>query len=416
MNYLLIILYSMGIMSIYSIGNEMNKLIPIVAIFSVYIISLIRVIRKNNDYKVNFVNIAIYLFVLLSIIQSIRVFQQNGLGSLKYMSLVLIFFICVFCNEKHIYKFFCFLKILGIFCILYGIVEFITNDNIFFSYMNLESAFYKEQFKFYGIVRISTIFGHPIVYGTFLICLFWIIYFLKGSRQLKLYEKIIMVLIIVNLGLTQSRSSWLTFLITIIIYCLPKLNFKLDKINRNTLFRYIIIVIGIIILHEVVIYVLGLIFNRFNDVFTFDGKASLIQRIGAINLIIGNLIDSSFLELIFGKGLFSTVNLLKNNTIFIQGFISIDNQYLTLLYEGGLSILILYCIIFISSIFEFCRNSQFKENQNINNICYFILFTVSINMLFYEAISTKWYSISMLLFISLAVLSKNLKYISRRDV
>lgn len=410
MSYLLIALYSMGIISIYSIGNGFNKLVPIVTIFSIYTISIISLNKKNKIHKMNYIELSIFLFILLVIIQGIIIFPQNSLGAFKYMALPFIFIISIFCSEKQIIKLFSFLRLLGVFCVIYGIIEFITGNNIFFSYMNLESAYYKKQFELNGMVRVSTIFGHPIVYGTFLICLFWIIYFLYDKRKLKLSEKMIIALIIINLGLTQSRSSWITFVITIIIYYLPKLKLKISKIKKKTLFRCITVAIGLIIMHESVFYVFDLLIDRFNDIFTSDGKASLLQRVGAIDLVIGSLSRSSFLEIMFGKGVFSTVDLLKNNIIFLQGFTSIDNQYLTLLYENGLTIIILYLIIFIGI---FLTNLQSNQNSNISKISYFIFYTISINMFFYEAISIKWYSISMLLFIALGVLSKNLKYIRR---
>lgn len=418
MSYLMIILYSMGIISIYSIGSGLNKIIPIIVTFSVYIITTITLCKKNKTYKLNLINLVIFLFILLSICQGIRSFSKYGILSLNYISLILIYFISTFSSREDIIRFLKFLRIIGIFCVLYGIIEFITGNNMFFQYMNLESAFYKKQFEIYGVVRISTIFGHPIVYGTFLVCLFWIMYFLKGDRELNLYEKIIMILTVINLGLTQSRSSWITFLITIIIYYLPQISFNLRTLKIKILFRWIITIVTIIILHDTILTLFNLIIDRFNDIFTSDGRASLLQRTGAISLIIGNLQNSSFLEAVFGNGLFSTVDLLTNNSIFIQGFTSIDNQYLTILYENGILMLILYLIIFISFILKFYINFQIKEKDYINNMLFFIFFTISINMFFYEAISTKWYSISMLLFISLGTLtkkalSKNLKYISR---
>lgn len=404
-NILLYIIYVLGIISLYTIGIGLGKLIPIIILFMIYLCGIKILVRKNRDVlrlDKKYICLVI-VFILLSIISVIKMQQKNFYGAISYIMLIMIIPICMTYNGNKFVKFFKFIKYIGDFLLLYGIVEFFTGENIFFQYMNLSSAFYKKQFEIYGVVRVSTILGHPIVYGTFLICLFWITYFLKEKYFIFFSRKISFILILINLILTQSRSCWITFIFTILIYYASNVKIRKTKIKKRNIVVIFILIIVIFILNKIIGEVIYFFIDRFNDIFTSDGKASLLQRTGAIGLILEIIKSSNIFQNIFGHGLFASGELLLSNTIFIQGFTSIDNQYVTMIYEQGIATFIIYILLLIFNTYRYFRYIN-KFGEKFQKISYFIFLTISINMFFYEAISIKWYSISMLLMISMGAL------------
>lgn len=96
-------------------------------------------------------------------------------------------------------------KIVSIACIL-GIIEYITGFNLF-AQLTFTNDVIPESLRD-GILRIRVAYGHPLAYGMFLVLFFpFCCYDLKKSRIYLFNRPMTLMLVIVNILLTGSRSS-----------------------------------------------------------------------------------------------------------------------------------------------------------------------------------------------------------------
>lgn len=96
-------------------------------------------------------------------------------------------------------------KIVSVACIL-GIIEYITGFNLF-NHLTFANDIIPESLRD-GILRIRVAYGHPLAYGMFLVLFFpFCCYDFKNSRVYLFNRPITLMLIIVNVLLTGSRSS-----------------------------------------------------------------------------------------------------------------------------------------------------------------------------------------------------------------
>lgn len=167
-------------------------------------------------------------------------------------------------------------------------------------------------------------------------------------RENKLIHKLLLLLFLVNLFFTMSRTGILVVAIFAFIYFLT-----IDKINKKT--KIILLVLGTILLVAVV-FIINEInptlikkFARFERIKDLSGRTDIWAR--GINLLKENPIN-----LLFGVGRFQGVELLKFET---KSFSQFHNIYIDSLVTGGLMEL-----LFVLYIYGVVIRKVFKSNMD----------------------------------------------------
>jgi hypothetical protein len=309
-------------------------------------------------------------------------------------------------GKKGIEDFYISLKYLGDILNIVNIYEIISKRSIFYSLINNDSKYWQIAYFNTDLFRTFSVFIHPIVYSVFLVCLFWINIYLK--KQNKFYRYISIILILINLYFTKSRSSWIAFFITIFIYksidILTKIRSKKFCIKNSKILKYfvgiVLIIIFSLIFKNYIIMIFDSIYSRF-IIATSDSyqDGSRIQRLGTINLISSYMFKSGIINLMFGSGFGTVQNFMVNHTVLISGFTTTDNQYLSFFYEFGLFGLLTYLIVVLLAIVKlvFIDNKRSLDSLNV-----YIFLSISISMFFFE--SYGWTDIFIILLFSMVML------------
>lgn len=348
--------------------------------------------------------ITILNFKLIGYTPAIRLFTRSFIAVYIFLKLNTY-------GEKYIINFYkYFIIIVNAFALL-NIIEILSKKSLFYNFLMSNaknwqiSVFYTENF------RTFSIFAHPIVYALFLLILFWCNKFLIKNNFIRY---LLQLNIILNIFFTKSRSTWIAFLITLILYYSK--NIIINIKNNNFKFTYkkicimlgilIIIILCIIIFQNNIVYILNEVFQRFVTV-TDDsyGDVSRLQRTGTIELINNYMTSNGIINFLFGNGYSSVNKFMIDHTIVISGFSTTDNQYLSFFYDFGIIGLLLYIFIIILAVISFFKNSK----MDINNLSILCFLSISICMFFFENFG--WTNVFIFLVISIFFMSvKNNKF------
>lgn len=362
---------------------------------------------KKNKYNILLKTNIFYLFLFFcihSIISSIiNIFTGNSdVGSLiKLLSSYIIFLFLYFkikiYGNRYIQNFYRLFMIVSNFFVIINIYEIITKTSMFSKFLTTDLKDFQAVFYGTQYFRTSSIFMHPIVYGLFLIVLFWCNEYLITNK----YKYLLQINIIINIYFTKSRSAWLAFACVFLLYYVKKIFNKIKnkkfKLTTKSLaiipFIMVAIITFSIIFREHIHGVIYNITNRFISI-TDDsyGDGSRIQRLGAIEVIYEGMKEKGPLIFVFGNGINSSREFMENNTVLISGFSSADNQYATFFYEFGFIGLSIFIVINIFAALEFIKS---KSMYNIRNLSILVLLSISIDIFFFDGF--RWTSIAILL-------------------
>lgn len=235
---------------------------------------------------------------------------------------------------------------ISIIAALYGILEFIIQRNplvVFF-----ETDYLSGTVPY----RAASFFKHPIIFA--------IILGVAISLIIEERKIIVKSLLVVAILMTRSRSTMLGILFVFILWLLKHIRFK---INLKTFVVFISILVFLIspIGNEII----GGIINRFSDSLT---SISGTQRLGTIYYFLTYTFNvtniKNLIMLLVGHGSGAANVLLKMHTIDIPGFDTTDNQYITILYDYGVLILLMTFFGIGKCVHTFLKsyNKAVKEN------------------------------------------------------
>ena len=382
-NYAFILLISLYLIGyIYKVPIYIKNInrnlifIILISIFYMIIITLLSVFNEGNIYNVIKLTLLLIPFVLGITITMIfgKDYIKNGLIHISnIMTLINI----------------------------YGIIEFINKENFLVSFINDESVkSIVNGFIHTKSYRSSALFTNSIVYGSILVIIFWINIYLIQNKKLRYFNS---MLILINIYATRSRSSWIAIIVTFFIY----LSFNIIKSRKikfsykNILFGFLGMFITVVIFNTNTFnHIINEIVGRFMELNTSSGAISATQRLGTISKVLWQMYNQPIIIAFLGNGFGSVHNLMKNITVDIVGFITTDNQYLSILWEFGIigSIMMLYYTMAI--IVE-----NFNLKNKVNDCIMFSIISISILMFFYEVYY--WPIISQILFIGMGVICIN---------
>ena len=239
--------------------------------------------------------------------------------------------------------------------VVFGFIEFLTKKNI------LLSLFFVDNLT--GTGRICSFFVHPIIFSVFLIVFYWLVFLNKKMHWL--IKSAFLIITIVCLYGTFSRSSWIAFLLTNMVYLLR--NFIFKKITPKKF------ILGIMLLSSAIIVMATTgVFNIFVDglverISNIDESVSYLQRIGGWEYLIrDSFYNSNIVQLLFGHGYKGSFMSLLNTTIVITGFFTTDNSYVSVFYNYGIiSFTIVLCLLLSLAVFLFSKRFDRYEYKGI---------------------------------------------------
>lgn len=260
---------------------------------------------------------------------------------------------------------------------LYGIFEAIVSYNIFEQYF---VADYIRGYYGTALYRIASIYMHPIVCGQIFLIGFWLVVYFYD----KWIRTISLIVLILGIYYTKSRSIWGGLAFSIIIFGLVKVIdfFKEHKMQKKKLL-YVLCTIGCIY----VLYRIGIFDTIINNVCerilaARGSKSELIRQSMSMYTVNYMFCDASLFQKVFGYGLDSSKLWLDNSNVFMKAYDAIDNSYLTILYEFGLFGLLTTVCLFIRKIIRcFYKKSN---TYRLNNASVMAIVACVIPLCFYD--------------------------------
>lgn len=402
------IFYKMNIVTLMIIfiviGMFLGILKYIYIIFFLLILLLgVRLYREEKKIIIEktFIILAILFITHMACITLIG--TQNLYRFIKVIVLILPFIltleiICIYGND-YITEGFIKINKLMIWINIYGLYEFLFKYNPLVDFMpdSARPEWLITDIKNPSMYRIFTVFYHPIIYATMLLITFWInIYFNENSR----YKKYISILILINLYATQSRSVWIAFAVTYGIYLLNKtLTLLHQKIKLKSVIRYFLVcLLGMMLTFTSGFQLFfSTIVNRFTQISTSSGSVSAQQRLGTANIILNDVINDNFFNFLFGRGHQSIEDKMVTFTVVIDGFKSADNQYITILWDFGLTGLFIIIILFFYTVIKVIFTKIKIETGYL-----YIILSILISIFFFDGFY--WFIISSFFYVTLATL------------
>ena len=285
---------------------------------------------------------------------------------------------------------------------LLGLFEIVTHNQFYSKWIT--SLVAKNNFQIYGNIsladyRTTLIFYHPYFYSVilviFLICLLYIPF------KNKFFQISFFILGIINLLFTQTRASWISFLIVLLLF-LTKNN-KRESRYINLIKLMLIILLIILFTNYIVNAIPGLpesmnkiIYSRINVLFNGNIDQASGARLGQLNLIQHN---NTFALKLIGGGENYAINILQIYPV--NGWnLSIDNQYLMTYMDYGLIGLSIY-LIFVFNSFKYF----FKTTSKLDNAIALSLISILISSIFFS--TYKQSEINYLMFILIGLTGAN---------
>ncbi len=228
--------------------------------------------------------------------------------------------------------------------------------------------------------RITSFFSHPIICGVYSVIFFIIVmYFPFENVWINFLSKGLILAVILG---TQSRSSWISAVITLLLFYFRR-NKTIDiKVKKKKILRIIIIIIIVVVLlvlsRDKIENLISVINYRLASTLNYDfiennTRSQIIQWGFDI------FRTSDIIRKLFGHGPNFFIDLLYYNPVNGSWTRAIDNQYLTILINYGM-VSALYLIYFVGFVFF-----RFIKSKSIvvqcSSLC---LLSIFISGFFYE--------------------------------
>lgn len=304
-------------------------------------------------------------------------------------------FLIVECLPKKALTYDFFIKLFKIFiivCFLLGIVEYFVDYSIW-DLLDMEV----QQFS-YLEGRISVVFYNPLVYSHFILVGLWCE--MAFSYKNKILHWGYLGLGVLNLVFTEARSSWVIFLVCVLIYLAINVRVKLtEKKFIFFLFYAMAVTVLIIVFREQLGELFVKIFERLGETSSKDN--SFIQRWGTVQNAVRYFVENPGYWML-GRGFgYSTIFMMENQVL--GEFLSPDNQYVTYLLNYGFIGAMLFFVSFLPEVMR-----AFKRKDRFSQFLVYNCVTLLLFFLFYDAMG--WISARYLfcLIFHLAVFSKKM--------
>lgn len=319
--------------------------------------------------------------LLISIINVKNLYNPVNVINI-FIQYLLIFLSVHICYDKvKIDRFFISYRNIGVVLSLLCIVEQISRIH-FFDIVLGKGGMYSEY-----AYRVSSIFGHPILCGVFLVILLLTLLYFPYKNIF--FQYIAVVVTIAAILFTQSRSSWIATIVTVFLYWIKKRKIASQKLQKNKFLFFLSFVIPTLAIF------ISLFFSYLNHFFmalfvrvsgSLDAGEGHIVRIENILNSINFWNSGHHLQLIFGSGKNAGLLFLISHPVSKFGGLfvwnsALDNQYLTIVHECGIIGLILFLLMVVDSLMTILK-SEDKTRLLINSS----LLSINIVLFFFEGL------------------------------
>lgn len=363
---------------------------------------------KNYFFDNAFLKIVFFIVIYMSIFMFTKenIFTFLKFYLITFLIILFLYFSFSKYGESSVEKIYMGLMfILNLLAIL-NIYQMIFKRPILINYLNLLENSYSYNFGT-SLYRTFSVFGHPIIAGIFFSALFFINHYLMNSN----IKYLLQIIVLMNIYSTMSRSSWIAFLMGLVIligFRFSSLNGKTSIMKKNVTYKrlvyilisFLIIGIGLLMITPYLSGFMTQIVSRFGDSISKNSTDySNLQRTETIKLVVRHMLKSNFINLIFGNGFNTSSSFMVANPIFIKGFSSTDNTYLSILFEYGLLGVLFLLYLIIKLIYKFFTISKTNRIYELSFICTVV---ISVNAFFFEI--SGWPTVSIFLAFCLSVL------------
>ena len=265
-------------------------------------------------------------------------------------------------------------------------------------YLMQKSIFFKTYGNTWDAFRVPSIYGHPIRLGTSLTIALAIDIFIYKKSFIK-YCGILLSLF--GIFVSASRSSWLACagVVALTVFAVYRKRLTDKKVLFGIFGAVLLFVFLLSPMGQSIINAIG---SRFQEA-TAD-NVSRVQRLGAISYFWEDFVDNFNLitpvTLMLGHGEDAAANFMLNTSIVFNNFSTTDNEYLLVIYNYGLIVLIFVLIGIYKCIKKYITN--YEKNNPVENCLCFICISQAICSFFYEITENK--SCAFLLMCSIGML------------
>ena len=282
---------------------------------------------------------------------------NNIIYTASFCMMLFIFYVLTSRNCSYIVKGLKQVNYLLILFALFGIYEYLIRDNplkgLFETYYNLP---YVGSDKF----RSCSVFAHSIPFAVSMLIGIVTSYYLSNSKTYKFLSILIFVL---ALFCSKSRSCWIVFVIMILGIVITELRDR--GFNKTALIVAPICIVSAVIVAQPVV---DAVLNRFSGLMS---SGSFLHRSGAAEYILQKFISEG--NMLIGSGYGSAEYEMSQTVIFEIGFNTVDNGLITLLYDFGLIVIGLLAAALCIAVFRY-----FDPRSNYFEKCICMIFLVTL--------------------------------------
>lgn len=275
--------------------------------------------------------------------------------------------------------------ILNIFSVA-NIPEVIYKKPLLYAFLNDHSKY--EMFVGTENFRTISVFAHPIVSGLFFSLLFVYNIYLLKHRNIYIFY-ILQIIALINIYFSFSRSTWISLAFVLLLFFIKKFNLKnlsFSKFKTNYgrfYFGTLLILIIFVFLGLNYELIINTIINRFGDSLNSNSTdISNLQRTATIDIFVSHIFSGSIFNFMFGNGIGTAKSFMLSNTAYLDGFGATDNMYLTLFFEFGFILLLVYILLLVHLIYRWF----FSKNSWLTEISILSLILISIDSFFFESV------------------------------
>ena len=265
------------------------------------------------------------------------------------ISWTLIIIVSSFCYEAYGYEYylegFRIILVILVACSLFGIFEWVTHYNPLVRVFGHILGSWRMGS---GSYRCSSIFTHPIPFAHCLLIGMVIDRHLCVDGFMRFVTATMLLLALIG---TQTRSAFIILGVWVFVLVF---NFLFSKRNHK-IPVFIIVIFPFVVAATTIFFTSGTGLNMINQfILRFQQLSmddlSVAQRLGGINFILDVFTSSGVFKMLFGFGFSMSNAYMSATTIQIEGFTTVDNYWITLLFDFGVVPTITIAILLISAI------------------------------------------------------------------
>lgn len=315
-----------------------------------------------------------WVFVLYLVLNTLITFDfLGGMTTLLTYMFIPVVIIFIIRSKEDLFNFVDSIIFVATIVGVFGLIEILTSTNFFQQLAPSYNFFIQYR---YGLLCIMGPFGQHIGYGLYVVFILSLIVYRVNTRSHNALYYISYTILIINLIFSFSKTAWIFFIITHIYF--------LYKRGALKLLMFILVLVVILPFAFLLMDAFGINSDLITDLYhTFlqlfsggEGEVSTSAGVGnRFDLFIW-VAESMNGNWLFGNGAGAKFAYEVHSW---QIKTSIENQYLNMLYQGGIICLALMILCYISIIIKAYKNSKVKSlNKNekyfsFSQMC-FILF------------------------------------------